>query len=257
MHYLISADTDIGLRKNTNQDSLMIKRFETHIGETVFVVLCDGMGGFDKGEVASATVIDAFEKWALENMKYVSEQENYQYILRQQWTDLITGLNEKIMNYGRSQGIKLGTTAVIMLITKKKYYLMNVGDSRAYEIENGFVNQLTKDQTFVMREVEQGRMTMEQAMTDPRRSVLLQCVGASEHVYPDMFFGDTKQDASYMLCSDGFRHEITSEEIYQMLAPEQLSDEQNIKNNIRNLIDLNMERNEMDNITAAVIKMVV
>ncbi|MFR5702151.1 MAG: PP2C family protein-serine/threonine phosphatase [Eubacterium ramulus] len=62
MNFLISANTDIGTLKKTNQDSVLIK--DTYLsGEMVFAVLCDGMGGLEKGEVASAAVVRAFEQW--------------------------------------------------------------------------------------------------------------------------------------------------------------------------------------------------
>ena len=254
MQFMISADSDVGIKKNTNQDSLLMKEYETHIGNVVLAVLCDGMGGFDKGEVASSTVVKAFEQWGSEQLAYISEIQQYEYILRQQWHTLASILNEKIMNYGRAHGIKLGTTVVAMLLTQNRYYIMNIGDSRAYEIRDNQVLQLTKDQTFVAREVELGHMTAEQAEMDQRKSVLLQCVGASERVYPDMFYGEVKQNTTYMLCSDGFRHVITQEEIYRMLAPEFLMDDRTAKANIRYLINLNMRRNEQDNITSAVVR---
>lgn len=254
MKFMISADSDVGIKKNTNQDSLLMKEYETHIGNVVLAVLCDGMGGFDKGEVASSTVVKAFEQWGSEQLAYISETQQYEYILRQQWHTLASVLNEKIMNYGRAHGIKLGTTVVAMLLTQNRYYLMNIGDSRAYEIRDNQMLQLTKDQTFVAREVELGHMTAEQAEMDQRKSVLLQCVGASERVYPDMFYGEVKQNTTYMLCSDGFRHVITQEEIYRMLAPEFLMDGKTARTNIRYLINLNMRRNEQDNITSAVIR---
>lgn len=254
MEFKIAAATDVGIKKQTNQDSLLLKQFDTHIGKAAFAVLCDGMGGFDKGEVASATVVKAFEKWANERLACISEKEEYNHVIRQEWTALITELNIKIMNYGKKKGIKLGTTIAAMLITPYQYYLMNVGDSRVYELRNNVINQLTKDQTFIAREVEMGRMTPEEAQADPRKNVLLQCVGASERVFPDMFYGQTQENAVYLFCSDGFRHEITSEEIYRMLAPELLTEEKGMEANIRYLIDLNMRRNETDNITAAVIR---
>lgn len=77
----------------------------------------------------------------------------------------------KIKQYGAGQGVNLGTTVVALLVTDMRYYLMNVGDSRAYLVNDKLI-QLTKDQTFVGREIELGHMTIEQAKTDPRRNVL-------------------------------------------------------------------------------------
>lgn len=130
---------------------------------------------------------------------------------------------------------------------------MNVGDTRAYEIGDT-VTVLTKDQTVVAREVELGHLTPEEAEKDSRRSVLLQCIGASDEVYPDMFFGDTKLNAVYMLCSDGFRHEITENEIYQYLNPNVMVDADGMKRNMDSLIDLNKQRQERDNISAVSIR---
>ena len=63
MNFIISANTDIGISKTTNQDSLTVKHLTTPLGTMVFALMCDGMGGLDKGEVASATVIRAFDEW--------------------------------------------------------------------------------------------------------------------------------------------------------------------------------------------------
>lgn len=113
---------------------------------------------------------------------------------------------------------------------------------------------LTKDQTVVAREVELGNITEEEAKTDPRRSVLLQCIGASDVVYLDMFFGDTAQNAVYMLCSDGFRHEISEQEIYQYLQPDVMLDSDGMKFNMDKLIKINKQRQERDNITVLSIR---
>ena len=141
----------------------------------------------------------------------------------------------------------------VMLLTSERYYILNVGDTRAYEICER-VTVLTKDQTVVAREVEQGILTEEQAKTDSRRSVLLQCIGASDDVYPEMFFGDTKLNAVYMLCSDGFRHEITEDEIYSYLNPGVMTDENGMKHNMDTLIEINKQRKERDNISVVSIR---
>jgi serine/threonine protein phosphatase PrpC len=106
----------------------------------------------------------------------------------------------------------------------------------------------------VAREIALGNMTEEQARMDERRNVLLQCVGASDDVYPDMFFGDTHSNAVYMLCSDGFRHEISAEEMYEKLNPNVLLDENQMYTHAGDLIELNKARKERDNISIALVR---
>ena len=172
MNFIVSANTDIGIAKSTNQDSLSIKVINTPQGRMTFAILCDGMGGLAKGEVASASVIRAFDTWVRNELSVLCEKPIEDSVIRAQWDRIVTEQNKLIGGYGANHGIRLGTTAVIMLLTQDRYYIMNVGDSRAYEITDG-LRQITNDQTFVAREVALGNMTEEQARTDERRSVLL------------------------------------------------------------------------------------
>ena len=253
MNFIISANTDIGISKNTNQDSLTSMVVNTPQGRMAFSVLCDGMGGLEKGEVASASVINAFRNWAINELPALCSAPLEDATIRSQWEAIINQQNETIKIYGARQGVKLGTTAVAMLLTQTRYYILNVGDSRAYELTTE-MRQITNDQTFVAREIAMGHMTKEEAETDSRRNVLLQCVGASDDVYPDMFFGDVHPNAVYMLCSDGFRHEITAEEIFQELQPGSLFDEHSMQQHTLNLIELNKQRQERDNISVALVR---
>ena len=165
MDYEIAAQTDVGTVKRTNQDSIMIKRIFTNLGNMVFAVLCDGMGGLAKGELASATGIRAFDKWVNDDLQMIC-QNGPGYIedsvIRAQWESIVANQNQKIKQYGAGQGVNLGTTVVALLVTDKRYYLMNVGDSRAYLVNDKLI-QLARDQTFVGREIELGHMTIEQA----------------------------------------------------------------------------------------------
>lgn len=253
MNFIISANTDVGLTKDTNQDSLTVKVINTCQGRMVFAVLCDGMGGLSKGEVASASVIHAFDSWVRNELPQLCRAPIEDSEIRLQWERIIVEQNKAIKAYGARQGVKLGTTVAAMLLTQDRYYIINVGDSRVYELVNG-VRMITNDHTFVAREVALGNMTEEQAKTDPRRSVLLQCVGASESVYPDMFFGEVQENAVYMLCSDGFRHEITPEEMYEKLQPNVLMSEHQMNQNSTSLIELNKLRNERDNISIVLVR---
>ncbi len=249
MDFLISANTDIGTTKKTNQDSTLMKKINTCQGEMAFAVLCDGMGGLAKGEIASAAVVRAFDQWVNTELPEMCRQGLEDGRIRADWENIITDMNRDIAEYGSGQGIRLGTTVVALLITQTRYFAVNVGDSRIYELTDG-LRQLTTDHTLVGREVAEGRMTPEEAKTDPRRNVLLQCVGASEFVYPEFIFGTPNLNAVYLLCSDGFRHEISPEEIYQSLAPDKLFDQQTMYDSVRTLIDVLKQRGERDNITA-------
>lgn len=253
MNYIVSANTDIGIVKNTNQDSLSAKVINTAAGRMCFAVLCDGMGGLAKGEVASATVIRAFDSWVMNEFPGLCNGPIDENVLRMQWEKILLNQNVSIKNYGARLGVRLGTTAVVMLLTEDRYFVMNVGDSRAYELTDNYT-QITNDQTFVAREVALGNMTPEQAEVDERRSVLLQCIGASEEVYPDFFVGETKQNATYFLCSDGFRHEITPAEIYEKFQPSVLFDEGTMYGHTLDLIELNKQRNERDNISVVLVR---
>ena len=253
MEFIISASTDVGNVKKTNQDSVGARVFTTQQGKMVFCVLCDGMGGLAKGELASASVVNAFMNWSVTKLPVLCGGVITESQIMSDWSALVSEFNEKIKNYGRRAGINLGTTVVAALFTSDKYYILNVGDSRAYELYDRTA-VITKDQTFVAREVELGNMTLEQAAADPRRSVLLQCIGASDFVNPDFFFGEIKKDAVYMLCSDGFRHEISEDEIFQYLQPNVMLDDAGMKNNMDYLISLNKQRLERDNITVMTVR---
>lgn len=252
MDFLISANTDIGIVKDTNQDSLSVKIINTSKGRMVFAVLCDGMGGLSKGEVASASVVCAFDRWLKEQFPKIIDNITEES-LREQWESIITSLNDRIKVYGMNQSVSLGTTVVVILLTQTSYFVMNVGDSRAYEISDRLI-QITADQTFVAREIALGNMTPEQAKVDQRRNVLLQCVGASDVVVPDMFCGKIKRNAVYMLCSDGFRHEISPEEIFYSLNPDSLKSIDDMNNNAIALIEMNKQRMERDNISVVLIR---
>lgn len=253
MNFIVSATTDIGLTKSTNQDSYSVRAYNTGMGKMVFAILCDGMGGLSKGEVASASVVNAFCKWADNELPILCDRGITDEAIRNSWVTIATEYNEKIKSYAKQFGTNMGTTLTAMLITKDRYYIINVGDTRAYEIADT-TRVLTKDQTVVAREVELGYLTEEQAKTDSRRSVLLQCIGASDVVNPDLFFGDTRLNAVYMLCSDGFRHEITNEEIYEYLNPDVMLDEQGMRQNMNSLIEINKQRLERDNISVVSVR---
>ncbi len=255
MEFTATYNTDIGIRKNTNQDSLAIRIIDSPKGKVAFGIVCDGMGGLAKGELASKEVIYAFCKWFDEDFAdMVLKDEFTVSALRTDWNRIIQEQNQRLGKYGADNNLMLGTTVSAILMFNDEFYIVHVGDSRIYEMSGTGVRLLTNDQTFVAREIANGRMTPEQAAVDPRRSVLLQCVGASNVVEPDFVKGHLKKDAVYMLCSDGFRHQISDDEMVEKLGPKACLTEEEMKYGCVYLTEMVKNRKETDNITVAVIK---
>lgn len=252
MHFIATADTDIGISKDTNQDSALIKHAKSDGKEILLAVVCDGMGGLSKGELASATVVRAFAKWFDEELPYELNNVDLQ-VIGAKWSLLLKELNVQILEYSKENNIDgVGTTFSGILFIDDLYVIGHVGDTRVYHI-GASLTQLTTDQTFVAREISRGTMTLEQSRTDKRRNLLLQCIGASKVVEPQLICGKAEKGA-YMLCSDGFRHEISETEIYESLNPINLMNKDAMHNNAKYLIEQVKKREEKDNISVLLIK---
>ena len=253
MGFLLAAQTDVGTTKRTNQDSYCIREAHSDKGDILMAVICDGMGGLAKGELASATVVKTFAAWfATELGDILSRDRRNEEIVRT-WRRIIKEQNQRILEYGKKNHIELGSTLTIILILEDGHYIVgHVGDSRLYAFGNDDVQIITEDQTVVANEIRLGRITPEQALSDPRRNVLLQCIGASRTVEPAFYEGEM-DDKTYLLCSDGFRHKISSEEMLALLGPCHLSGEEEMNRRLRQLIDTDMQRRETDNITALLV----
>lgn len=252
IQYLAAAGTDAGLSAACNQDSFGAKVFSSRYGMMTAAIMCDGMGGYSSGEVASATVVDAFQRWLLRRLPLFAEQEPDPSAVFEEWTGLIELCNQKIRLYGEQHGVRLGTTAALMLATQQQYLILNVGDCRVYEIGSG-IRQITRDQTLVELEFQAGRLTAEQVKTDPRGHVLSECVGIMPEVHPDYYTGRVQPETVFLLCCDGFRHKIGESEMLQYFAPERMRSCDAMQRQIRKLIDMNMQQGETDNISAITI----
>lgn len=154
MIYKIAAHSDVGIVKKTNQDSVLVKIAQTNHDKVCLCVVCDGMGGLADGELASATVIREFDQWFINKLPGLLETPEFPMDeLRVQWDDLVMLQNKKLAKYASGIGTRMGTTVVAFLVVDDKYYIMNIGDSRAYMVSDA-IYQLTKDQTYVQYEMD-------------------------------------------------------------------------------------------------------
>lgn len=231
----------------------MLKVARTDYGKVLMAAVCDGMGGLARGELASATLVRMLSEWFGEDFPPMLYQGLSMDRFHISIENLVYRANDRIGNYAHAMHSDMGTTMALLLIVGNVYYVANVGDSRVYLLGNG-LQQLTQDQTFIQQELREGRMTPEEAKRDPRRNVLLQCVGASPVITPDYYTGEVPPGSVFLLCSDGFRHVITPEEIYEYCNPGRMQTEDAMKESLQYLTELDKYRQEVDNISSALIR---
>ncbi|MCM3585265.1 serine/threonine-protein phosphatase [Mesobacillus maritimus] len=253
MTIVTSYHTDVGIKKKANQDALLLKTAKTPKGDVGLFAICDGMGGLAQGELASATVIRGLSEWFDTQMPRLVDSDRLGEEICAELESCIQQLNEKIFQYGDASSVKLGTTLTALVMVYGQYFIAHVGDSRAYRLWPTFA-QLTEDQTLVAREVARGNITAEQAKIDPRRNVLLQCVGATPEIDIKFLTGNVDENSVFLLCSDGFYHEITANELTKQFHVDKLTEASQIKNNIVESIETVKARDEIDNISVIVVK---
>lgn len=255
MEFISGIYSDIGNVKEVNQDAALVRQAETEKGKVLFSVVCDGMGGLQKGELASATVIVKMSEWFENRFPDLLYRNFTPAAIKESWTQLLVQLDRQISAYGNTQGIQLGTTITALLLVNDAYYICNVGDSRIYYL-NEEIRQVTRDQSYVQREIDMGRMTEEEALLSEQRSVLLQCIGVGAGVIPDFYVGEYAPSTAFLLCSDGFRHVISSQEMLNELHPQDLGDENDIIAKLKKMANVAKLRREDDNITAVLIHII-
>lgn len=256
--YRIIAVSDSGMRK-VNQDSVGVFRQICDNEEAVLAVVCDGLGGLENGEFASAQVVRACGEWfqyefsqiVFQTLNDPQESGQLESVLAERLTRILQRENDLIYRYASSKGIQMGTTATVMIWYKQTYYIIQVGDSRAYEVDQG-IRQLTEDQSLVQQEVRQGRLTSEEAKCDKRRNVLLQSVGTSECLRPVFQYGKIPDRAGYFLCSDGFVHEMEEKRITALFEACEASDAE-IEKKVHDIITQLQQKGEKDNISVVLV----
>jgi serine/threonine protein phosphatase PrpC len=254
MEYTLAVYTDTGIQKPTNQDSLCIRRAALPNGDQmVMAAVCDGMGGLQNGELASAEVIRALETWFDGNLELLAAHLDFSDV-RCRLTELLHVQNRRIAAYAAAAGVQMGSTLAAILMRGGFWLTVNVGDSRIYQIKNGCAAQITKDQSLVEAEIDRGRITREEAKHHPQRNVLLQCVGVGRELTPAFQEGAVEHGAVYLLCSDGMSHELAQAELAEVLNPWAMGDSRTMQDALINLTERCKARGEADNITGIAVR---
>ena len=264
MYYF--GKSDIGKKRQTNQDTFHIMRFCDNV--TLFV-LCDGMGGTNGGNIASGLAVKAFCEFVeTEVLTYTDEETDIcdakKIDFRELITEAVSSANAAIYKRARESTdlTNMGTTLVCALFVDKALYIANVGDSRLYLLEGGEISALTHDHSYVQMLVDMGQITKEEAATNPRRNILTRAVGTEPNVETDVIERESPGESSYIcLCSDGlynFMSEAQMKEIILGVSDEYDDDDfdAELSTKTKELIDLANSNGGGDNITIILIKIV-
>lgn len=233
-----AADTNVGMRREENQDSYGVIEKE----QLQFFMVADGMGGVKGGGIASKLAIEAITN-KLANRDTLDDAAI---------ASAVELANRQIFEKGRSdlELVGMGTTFVGLAFVADQLYVVNVGDSRAYHIRQNEIVQLTDDHTLVMELVKSGALSIEQAQSSPCSHMLTRSLGPGHEVLVDCSIVNNPpvQGDYYMLCTDGLYNLVSDEEIHTIIC------EYSVKEAVDKLINLANQRGGSDNITVVVIK---
>jgi serine/threonine protein phosphatase PrpC len=196
----IGRESNTGNKRRRNEDSFVV-------APPLFAV-ADGMGGAQAGEVASKLAAAALEDTNPGSSGGV-----------ERIVELIQEANRRV--YERSNADPaasgMGTTITAALVEGKTVTFGHVGDSRAYLVRDGVMEQLTEDHSLVNELMKSGKLSAEEAETHPQRSVITRALGTDPDVDVDTFVVDARENDLFLICSDGLTTMVGDEDILELL----------------------------------------
>jgi PPM family protein phosphatase len=218
-----AAATDPGKRRRRNEDAYVV--------EPPLFAVADGMGGAQAGEIAA--------RIAASVLRESSGEEAV--------VELIKEANRRVYEAATDDEARsgMGTTITAALVEDGTVQIGHVGDSRAYRIRDGRLEQLTEDHSLVAELVRSGKLTPEEADVHPQRSVITRTVGTDPDVDVDTFSVDARPGDVFMLCSDGLTTMVADESIREIVERHRA----NLDKAVRALVDAANEGGGEDNIT--------
>ena len=218
--------TNVGLIRHDNQDAFLIANLETgeiatmsapslvsvHTAPFILIV-ADGVGGAASGALASSiateTILTELHRWWHKVPKRTPE--SIEAALKRGIDSANRAIFQKATTSPEHHG--MGTTTTLALVLDGEAFIAQVGDSRAYLVRKGSAKQLTKDQSFVQRLIDAGRMTAKEAAQSEHRNIILQALGPEEKVITDFYRVKLENDDFLILCSDGLSNQVSDDEI--------------------------------------------
>ena len=245
-----ASHTDPGMVRSHNEDSIAL------LADKGLVVLADGMGGYNAGEVASgmATTVLTTELRQLldERAPQVIDprtgEKTALTMLRQQIAKANTSIYQASQSQPQYAG--MGTTLVLALFYDNKMMVAHIGDSRLYRMRGEEFTQVSKDHSLLQEQIDAGMLTKEQAKHSLNKNLVTRALGIDPAVEPEIHEYDTKPGDLYMLCSDGLTDMVSDEDIG--MALQALGANLNLA--VQQLVQMANDNGGRDNISVILVK---
>ncbi len=248
MEVICAGISDIGRKRETNQDSIYVSN------STRFYVVADGMGGHSGGDLASTMAVKHMSE-------FMKTAKNYEGTPGKSLKEAILFANKSIKDFADADASLngMGTTVVSILFGKDNVAIGNVGDSRAYIINNQQIYQLTRDHSMVQEKINMGIYTRTQGADDPHKNVLSRTVGYDADIEVDIFSYKPKKGDFFMLCSDGLHGKVSDEDILYLIRKTLLEKNEvsfsSIRDCLQTLVRQANENGGQDNISIIIAAM--
>ena len=200
--------SDQGCVRKQNQDAYHIENLDRN---TQLCIVCDGMGGAKSGNIASSLAVDVFVQEVKRSWTAGMKQSEIEQMLRSAVKLANFTVYDQSMQFEDFDG--MGTTLVAVLVRGRRASVVNVGDSRAYLVDQNGIRQLTKDHSLVQMMVERGELTPEMARTYPGKNFITRAIGTEPMVMCDIYHLELEKGDCLLLCSDGLSNMMDDQEI--------------------------------------------
>lgn len=236
--------TDQGNVRKQNQDAYRIEQLDWG---TQLCVVCDGMGGAKSGNVASTLAVEVFTEEVRRSWTRGMEQDKIDQMLRNAVKLANFTVFDQSAQFPEFDG--MGTTLVAALVRGKSATVVNVGDSRAYGIDERGIEQITRDHSLVQLMVDRGELKPEAAKNYPGKNYITRAIGTEPVVMCDIFHRDMSKGDFLLLCSDGLSNVVNEQEmLYEVIHGGEEAQ------CCHRLLDIALSRGAPDNVTAVLVK---
>ncbi len=209
----IASKTDIGMVRSSNQDSYAAGELSDG---TAWAVVCDGMGGANGGNIASANAVKIISEYISSSYHEGMNSNSIKTLLQSS----ICGANVRLFDMSRTiESLKgMGTTVVAIIISNGIAHIAHAGDSRAYTLRDNKLIQITKDHSMVQSMLDKGQITQEEAENHPNKNLITRALGVADDISIEYNEIEFNEEDCILICTDGLTNYVSTEEIEQTIS---------------------------------------